>query len=679
MHSDNQDNRTIITKQKKNRLMRLYPIVLILLLITSNTAFAIEDIGKDSLKISQYLKPQSVTDSLINFGKIFLRTPYRYGSSGPNSFDCSGFTSHVYSNFGINLHRSSADQARQFPNTTRDNLQTGDLVFFEGRRRNGRVGHVGIVVEAKENGEFNFLHAATSSGVIISSSNEQYYRNRFVTANRVLHNDSLLAHAAKTGFNNPNIRTEFVSNKRSEIVKRTIPGTFHNVRSGENLSVIAKKYGVSVSELKRKNKLKNSNLSVNQRLRITDERVVTELVPVRNNPIAEVAATHESCENTGIENPALAIAEQQTNTTLAQNTTHKVKAGETLFTISKQYNTTVDALKAANNIGNNQLRAGQELKISRAIANNTATEEDKKLAIGTKNETPAVEINMVVLTHKVKRGETLSEIGRKYNISIAELKQINQLRGNNIAAGQELLVTAARATVETRVETKPQATLATVAQTNTTQLNTTQTSATQTSTTQTTAKQNANTTVTHKVQKGETLASIAKKHNTTIAKIQAANNMQNSSIRAGQDLQIATTNNSNTSNSNTSNIAQQATPAANTQSININTQKYKIERGETLLTIAQKHNMKLDDLRKLNQLSSDNIRAGQEILVPAQGQLAQANTGQDKKQIHTVAPGDSFYSISKKYGCSIDDLMKWNNKTNPRLNAGEKLVVFPNV
>lgn len=667
LHSDNQDNRTIITKQKKNRLMRLYPIVLILLLITSNTAFAIEDIGKDSLKISQYLKPQSVTDSLINFGKIFLRTPYRYGSSGPNSFDCSGFTSHVYSNFGINLHRSSADQARQFPNTTRDNLQTGDLVFFEGRRRNGRVGHVGIVVEAKENGEFNFLHAATSSGVIISSSNEQYYRNRFVTANRVLHNDSLLAHAAKTGFNNPNIRTEFVSNKRSEIVKRTIPGTFHNVRSGENLSVIAKKYGVSVSELKRKNKLKNSNLSVNQRLRITDERVVTELVPVRNNPIAEVAATHESCENTGIENPALAIAEQQTNTTLAQNTTHKVKAGETLFTISKQYNTTVDALKAANNIGNNQLRAGQELKISNAMSTNSAVAENENSTINTSNEIGAVEINMAVLTHKVKRGETLSEIGRKYNISIAELKQINQLRGNNIAAGQELLVTAARATVETRVETKPQATHVAAA-------NTTQTTAMQTTVSQATVKQNANTIVSHKVQKGETLASIAKKYNTTIAKIQAANNMQNSSIRAGQDLQIGSTNNSPIAAS-----ASTSEMASNAQTININTQKYKIERGETLLTIAQKHNMKLDDLRKLNQLSSDNIRAGQEILVPAQGQLAQANTGQDKKQIHTVAPGDSFYSISKKYGCSIDDLMKWNNKTNPRLNAGEKLVVFPNV
>ena len=108
-------------------------------------------------------------------------------------------------------------------------------------------------------------------------------------------------------------------------------------------------------------------------------------------------------------------------------------------------------------------------------------------------------------------------------------------------------------------------------------------------------------------------------------------------------------------------------------------QKYKVERGETLLTIAQKHNIKLDDLRKLNQFTTDNIKAGQEILVPAKALLAQSNAPQANKQIHTVAPGDSFYSISKKYGCSIDDLMKWNNKTNARLNAGEKLVVYPNV
>lgn len=652
MHVDNQCDSTSKNKELVNKRyfsMRLLPIVLVLFLITT-TVFANNESGKDSIRVSQYLKPISVTDSIINFGKIFLNTPYRYGSAGPNSFDCSGFTSHVFSNFGVNLHRSSADQARQFPNTSRENLQVGDLVFFEGRRRNGRVGHVGIVVEAKENGEFNFLHAATSSGVIISNSNERYYKDRFVTANRVLHNDSLLAHAAKVGFNNPNIRTEFISNQRSEIVKRTIPGTFHSVRSGENLSVIAKRYGVSVAEIKRKNNLKTDALSVNQRLRITDERVVSELVPVRNTPAPEVATAHETNENTVVESTALASTQSQPSLALPEVTTHKVKAGETLFSIARQYQTTVDALKAANNIGNNQLRAGQELKVNVAVDANTVA-NNNTLAVAANNSSEPEAIQMADLTHKVKRGETLTEIGRKYSISVDELKSINQLTNNNIAVGQELLVTAARATVETRVEPKPSIAQAAPAQ-------------------QAPTAQNTN--LTHKVQSGETLAAIAKKYNTTVAKLQQNNGLQGANIRAGQVLNITGTNEANVATN---------TPQGNSNATTtiVNTQKYKVERGETLLTIAQKHNIKLDDLRKLNQFTTDNIKAGQEILVPAKALLAQSNAPQANKQIHTVAPGDSFYSISKKYGCSIDDLMKWNNKTNARLNAGEKLVVYPNV
>ena len=102
----------------------------------------------------------SLQDSVINFGMRFLSTSYRYGGTSTRGFDCSGFTSHVYNQFGYSLERSSRDQARQFPAVSKKDLQTGDLVFFEGRSQNGNVGHVGIVTERKANGEFNFLHAS---------------------------------------------------------------------------------------------------------------------------------------------------------------------------------------------------------------------------------------------------------------------------------------------------------------------------------------------------------------------------------------------------------------------------------------------------------------------------------------------------------------------------------------
>ena len=69
-------------------------------------------------------------DSILNFSKNYLGKPYRGGSAGPNSFDCSGFTSFVFSNFGRKLGRSSRDQAEQTPTVSNDEIQPGDLVFF---------------------------------------------------------------------------------------------------------------------------------------------------------------------------------------------------------------------------------------------------------------------------------------------------------------------------------------------------------------------------------------------------------------------------------------------------------------------------------------------------------------------------------------------------------------------
>ena len=67
---------------------------------------------KDSIRVNFFASNErAVNDSVVNFGKMFLKTPYHYGSPGISSFDCSGFTSHVYRNFGYNLERSSADQA----------------------------------------------------------------------------------------------------------------------------------------------------------------------------------------------------------------------------------------------------------------------------------------------------------------------------------------------------------------------------------------------------------------------------------------------------------------------------------------------------------------------------------------------------------------------------------------
>ena len=119
----------------------------------------------------------------------YMGRPYRYGSGGPNSFDCSGFTSFIYSHFGYTLDHSSSGQALNGRPVNGDvsQLRKGDLVFFSGRRNNSSIGHVGIFIAPDNDGDsFTFIHAATHSGVIISHLSEPYYRDRYRGARRVL-------------------------------------------------------------------------------------------------------------------------------------------------------------------------------------------------------------------------------------------------------------------------------------------------------------------------------------------------------------------------------------------------------------------------------------------------------------------------------------------------------------
>ncbi len=110
---------------------------------------------------------------------------YRAGHAGPNAFDCSGFTSYVFKNMGIDLGRSSRDQYNDGNPVVKEDLQSGDLVFFTSPSSGRSIGHVGIVVDVDPmSGSFNFIHASTK-GVKVSNSNEAYYSRRYVGARRV--------------------------------------------------------------------------------------------------------------------------------------------------------------------------------------------------------------------------------------------------------------------------------------------------------------------------------------------------------------------------------------------------------------------------------------------------------------------------------------------------------------
>jgi len=110
----------------------------------------------------------------------YLETPYKFGGNTENGIDCSGFTLQVYEkSTGIKLPRSAREQFAIGEKVERDDLDFGDLVFFNTRRRSN-PGHVGIYI-----GDDQFIHSSTSLGVTISSLQEPYYKKRYVGAKRI--------------------------------------------------------------------------------------------------------------------------------------------------------------------------------------------------------------------------------------------------------------------------------------------------------------------------------------------------------------------------------------------------------------------------------------------------------------------------------------------------------------
>ena len=117
------------------------------------------------------------SSQVASYAYNFLGRPYVYGANGPDAFDCSGFTSYVYRHFGVSLPRTARSQFSAGSAVSRDNLAPGDLVFFNTV---GYLGHVGLYI-----GGGDFIHAASSGRVKISSLNEGYYRTRYAGARRV--------------------------------------------------------------------------------------------------------------------------------------------------------------------------------------------------------------------------------------------------------------------------------------------------------------------------------------------------------------------------------------------------------------------------------------------------------------------------------------------------------------
>ncbi|KZL90485.1 NlpC/P60 family protein [Clostridium magnum] len=114
------------------------------------------------------------SDNVVAYASNFLGTPYLWGGTTPNGFDCSGFTQYVYRHFGISVGRTTYDQIKDGVAVSRDQLQPGDLVFYG---KGGNPTHMGIYV-----GNGAYIHAPRTGDVVKISPVD---RGDYITARRV--------------------------------------------------------------------------------------------------------------------------------------------------------------------------------------------------------------------------------------------------------------------------------------------------------------------------------------------------------------------------------------------------------------------------------------------------------------------------------------------------------------
>ncbi len=142
------------------------------------------------------------------------------------------------------------------------------------------------------------------------------------------------------------------------------------------------------------------------------------------------------------------------------------------------------------------------------------------------------------------------------------------------------------------------------------------------------------------VQKGDSLWSIAKKYNTTVDELKSINNLKSNLLSIGQRLKIKGS-------------------SVNPDNQNI----YMVQKGDTLYKIANMYGTTVDNLKSLNNLKSNIISIGQELIVPS------------SKIIYTVQKGDSLWAIARKYSTTVDSIKSKNNLSTNVLQIGQKLKI----
>ncbi|ABQ07965.1 C40 family peptidase [Flavobacterium johnsoniae] len=159
-----------------------------LLSITLFSSFTVKKSEKQTLIDNRKIQTEINRDSIIEYAKKYLDTPYKYASSDPKKgFDCSGFVSYVFKNFGMNLPRSSGSYKNLGTALKPEDFKVGDILVFYGYKDRTVIGHLGIICEA-DGMHSKFIHASSGKAqkVTITALDTEHYTKRFYKCINVL-------------------------------------------------------------------------------------------------------------------------------------------------------------------------------------------------------------------------------------------------------------------------------------------------------------------------------------------------------------------------------------------------------------------------------------------------------------------------------------------------------------
>lgn len=290
----------------------------------------------------------------------------------------------------------------------------------------------------------------------------------------------------------------------------------YTVKAGDTLYGISNQYGVSVTELAELNGIQGSNLAIGTILKIptaagTNPNNMFMYTVKRGDTLYKIATKYNTTPQKIIDlnylkstnivpGQVLRIPETYTKEEdmyLPNYTNYIVKRGDTLYSIARANNISVDTLIKDNSITNNTISVGQILKIRTPNNEENVIEE----CIGPDYTPPDTNATPVLTTYMVKSGDNLYAIAKRYNTTASAIMLLNNLPNTNLAIGQKLKIPAQSSITTTKPSTPTSGT-------------------------------------TYTVKSGDNLYSIARKFNTTVDAIKRKNNLTSNNLSIGQKLII---------------------------------------------------------------------------------------------------------------------------------------------